>query len=99
MIDWTRPAAEIALAVRAFNPWPAASTSWQGQQLRVLQAAALPDQAGEEPGLVMQIDGAIVVATGDRLLRLEQVQLAGRAAMPAVDFARGQRDFAGSRLG
>jgi methionyl-tRNA formyltransferase len=99
VIDWTRPAAEIALAVRAFNPWPAASTSWQGQQLRVLQAAALPDQAGEEPGLVMQIDGAIVVATGDRLLRLEQVQLAGRAAMPAVDFARGQRDFAGSRLG
>ncbi|HSN77699.1 MAG TPA: methionyl-tRNA formyltransferase [Anaerolineae bacterium] len=99
LIDWTRPAAEIALAVRAFNPWPAASTAWQGQQLRVLQAEALPDRAGEEPGRVMQIDGAIVVATGDRLLRLEQVQLAGRAAMAAVDFARGQRNFAGSRLG
>ncbi len=99
LIDWALPAGAIALAVRAYNPWPAASTSWQGQQLRVLQALALPGQADGEPGRVVQIDGAMVVVTGDGLLRLEEVQLAGRAAMSALDFARGQRDFAGSRLG
>lgn len=101
MIDWARPAAEIALAVRAFNPWPAAATSWQGQHLKILQAVALPGQTGAEPGRVMQIAGdrAIVVAAGDGSLHLEQVQLAGRAAMSAWDFARGQRSFASSRLG
>jgi methionyl-tRNA formyltransferase len=97
-IDWTRPAGEISLAVRAFNPWPAAFTAWQGQQLKILQAAALPGQTGGEPGLVVQTAGAIAVAAGDGSLLLEQVQLAGRAAMSAVEFARGQRSFVGSRL-
>lgn len=99
LIEWTRPAAEIALAVRAFNPWPAASTSWQGQPLRVLQGTAMPGQASNETGLVVQHDGMVAVVTGAGLLRLEQVQLAGRGAMPAEDFARGQRSFVGSRLG
>lgn len=99
LIDWTRPAAEIALAVRAFNPWPAASTNWQGQPLRILQGAAIPGEAGGEAGRVVQDGGFVAVATGAGLLRLEQVQLAGRAAMPAEDFARGQRSFAGSTLG
>ncbi len=99
LIDWTRPVSEIARTVRAFNPWPAASTAWQGQQLRILQAAALTGQAGEEPGRVIQVAGSLVVATGDGLLRLEEVQLAGRAAMSAHDFARGQRNFVASRLG
>ena len=99
LIDWAQPAAGIALAVRAFNPWPAASTMWQGKQLRVLQAQALPGQAGGEPGLVEKTDGAILAATAEGLLRLDEVQLAGRAAMSALEFARGQRGFVGSRLG
>jgi methionyl-tRNA formyltransferase len=99
LIDWTGPAAEIALAVRAFNPWPAASTTWQGQQLRILRAAALPGPAGDDPGRVVLAGGAVAVVAGDGLLRLDEVQLAGRAAMPAHDFVRGQRGFAGSHLG
>lgn len=98
-IDWTRPAPTIARAVRAFNPWPAASTTWEGQQLKVLRAEATPGAAGGEPGRVVPVDAAVAVATGEGLLRLEQVQLAGRAAMSAHDFARGQRTFIGSRLG
>lgn len=98
-VDWTRPAGEIARAVRAFNPWPAASTAWQGQPLKILQAEALPGPSGEPPGLARQVAGDVVVSTGDGLLRLDLVQLAGRAAMPGRDFARGQRAFVGSQLG
>ncbi len=99
VIDWTRPAEEIALAVRAFNPWPAASTLWQGEQLRILRAVALPEPAIDEPGRVVVAGGVVAVSTGDGLLKLEEVQRAGRAALPALDFARGQRNFAGSQLG
>jgi methionyl-tRNA formyltransferase len=99
LIDWTHRAEQIALAVRAFNPWPAASTAWQGQPLKVLRAAALPGHGGQEPGQVVLAGGVVAVATGEGLLRLDEVQLAGRAALPALDFARGQRGFAGSRLG
>jgi methionyl-tRNA formyltransferase len=85
--------------VRAFNPWPAAFTVWQGQQIKLLRAQALSLPAIVEPGRVDDHNGAIVVTTGDGLLRLDEVQLAGRAAMAAQDFARGQRSFLGSRLG
>ncbi len=98
-IDWTHSAEEISLAVRAFNPWPAASTTWQGQQIKILQAAPLSDPGDAEPGRVVQVESGVAVATGRGLLRLDQVQLAGRAAMIAQDFARGQRDFIGSQLG
>ena len=41
LIDWSRTAIEIDRQVRAFNPWPIAETRWQGQQLRVWEAAPL----------------------------------------------------------
>ncbi len=99
LVDWLQPAVEIARSVRAFNPWPAAFTVWQGQQIKLLRAQALSLPAIVEPGRVDDHNGAIVVTTGDGLLRLDEVQLAGRAAMAAQDFARGQRSFLGSRLG
>jgi len=98
-IDWSRPAAEIARAVRAYNPWPAASTSYQGTQLKILQAWAEEGSRQEPPGSLLARDEAVLVVTGQGLLRLEEVQLAGRRPTPAADFVRGQRDFAGSRLG
>ena len=98
VIDWTRPAVELARAVRAFNPWPAASATWQGQQLKVLRAMALPGQAGDQPGRVVQVVGGVAAATGDGLLLLEIVQLAGRNAASIDDFVRGQRGFVGSLL-
>jgi methionyl-tRNA formyltransferase len=54
--------------------------------------------APELPGTVLQIGRDIGVATGKRVLLLELVQLAGKRAMTAGEFARGQRDFVGSRF-
>ncbi len=100
LIDWTQPADAIARAARAFNPWPAASTTWNGQPLRVLRASAVLDSAREDtPGRVVEAGGAVAVVTGHGLLALEEVQLAGRAALPAASFVRGQRNFVGSVLG
>jgi methionyl-tRNA formyltransferase len=58
-IDWSRPAVEVWRAVRAYNPWPIAHTTYAGQELRVLEAwpvdvgdaGALP--LGQEPGTVL----------------------------------------------
>ena len=100
-IDWTQPAVVIDRQVRAFNPWPVAETTWAGKQLRVWQAE--PD-AGERrdhagPGTVIESAvGRLVVATGAGVLRLTQVQLAGKRAMPAAEFLNAH-SLAGARLG
>jgi methionyl-tRNA formyltransferase len=98
-IDWTRPAVEISRQVRAFNPWPVAETRWQGQQLRIWEAQALPGMAGGDSGQVIEARrGRIVVATGSGSLRLGQVQLAGRKITTAAEFLNAHA-LADARLG
>jgi methionyl-tRNA formyltransferase len=98
LIDWTRPAIEIARRVRAFNPWPSAYTSWNGTPLKILRAQAVTVSTTDEPGRVIKLQNEIAVATGDGALVLHEVQLAGKRAMSAQEFARGQRGFLGAVL-
>ncbi|MFZ5917749.1 MAG: methionyl-tRNA formyltransferase [Chloroflexota bacterium] len=99
-LNWDNPAAYLARQVRACLPWPAAFTNWQGQPLKVLRAATLPDWQGQgEPGQVITLDDGTGVVTGEGVLRLEEVQLAGKRAMPIEEFLRGQPGFLGALLG
>jgi methionyl-tRNA formyltransferase len=98
LIDWTRPAIELARRVRAFNPWPSAYTFWNGLSLKVLRASTIPSMPNAPPGQVIQNRDEIVVATGDGGLVLQDIQLSGKRAMGIDDFVRGQRDFVGSML-
>ncbi len=90
-IDWHKAAIEIDRGIRAYHPWPAAETSLDGTRLRCW--AALPDRdaTGDgAPGEVIGVGrGTIDVQTGSGVLRLTEVQLAGRQRMSAGDFANG----------
>jgi methionyl-tRNA formyltransferase len=99
-LDWSLPAIDIWHRVRAYNPRPGSRTWWKGDQLKVLVAHPDSDWKGEgEPGQVVRTSSGVGVVTGEGALLLEEIQLAGRRAMSMEDFARGQRDFVGSRLG
>ncbi|HEY3786640.1 MAG TPA: methionyl-tRNA formyltransferase [Steroidobacteraceae bacterium] len=45
-IDWSRDAGSIERQIRAFNPWPIAETSLQGEQLRIFAACAASGSGG-----------------------------------------------------
>ena len=99
-IDWHCPAVELWRRVRAFQPWPGCYTAWQGKLLKILEAVSLPGEG--EVGRVTETRGAdsapIGVQTGDGILGLVRVQLEGKRAVSADEFARGQRVFVGSLL-
>lgn len=90
-IDWHRSAAELSLAVRAYNPFPVAHTTLKGAVLRIWEAA--PDMASTrngEPGEILRADRqGILVACGTGALLLTTVQKAGGKRMPAADFLVG----------
>lgn len=88
-LDWKRPAAELACAVRAFNPWPMAWTLHQGEPLRILKAEALGAAATQPAGTVLAANrDGIDVATGAGTLRIQELQPAGGRVMRAPDFSR-----------
>jgi len=97
-IDWTESAAQVSRRCRAFYPWPGTFAYWGKKELKVLRARSLPSALSAPAGKVMRIDSKVVVATGNGLLVLEEVQLAGRRPMLADAFVRGQHGFVGSTL-
>lgn len=83
-IDWQLAATTIANNIRAFNPWPIAFTHIEGQVLRVWQAQVIAQHAEAQPGTILNGDKhGIDVATGDGILRLQQLQLPGGKALSA----------------
>lgn len=85
-LDWSRPAVELERQVRAFNPWPVATTEYRGGTLRVWRAQALDESAAAAPGTVLDRDRTLDVATGRGVLRLLELQLPGGKRIAAQDF-------------
>jgi methionyl-tRNA formyltransferase len=103
LINWTDSALNIARQVRAYYPYPVAYTTWQGQLLKILPAAA-PDSVTVQTGTaaageVIAYGDSIAIGTGNGLYVPQQVQLAGKAVQAARDFLNGHRAIVGARLG
>lgn len=97
-VDWTQPAGVLERRLRAFDPFPGASSECGGETLKLWRAQALPG-AGGEPGTVLQAGAAgIDVATGDGVLRLLQLQRPGGKRLAAADLLRGMVIAPGSRF-
>ncbi len=57
LLDWQLPAEDLWLRTRAYRPWPAAFTHWQGRLLKVLESLPLgPVGAPLPPGRVATVD-------------------------------------------
>jgi methionyl-tRNA formyltransferase len=98
ILDWSRPAAELARAVRAFRPNPGATSTLGGAPVKIWTAAAT--QGTGPPGQILSADrGAIVVACGSGALAVTELQRAGGKRLSATDFLRGQPLASGARFG
>jgi len=91
-IDWTQSAIQISQQIRAFNPYPIAQTNatsnkFDNKVLRILSASVIGLTYDEKPGEVIKCTKGIChVATGDGVLSLEQLQLAGKKVVNIKDF-------------
>ena len=97
-LDWRQPAVLLERMVRAYAPWPGTFTVWQGSRLKVIHAQTRGSLSGAAGDVVKTAEGDVAVITGCGGLILKEIQLAGKRAVRAVDFARGQREFVGAHL-
>jgi methionyl-tRNA formyltransferase len=100
-IDWALSAEQIDRRVRAFNPFPAASTLVGDEVVKVWTAQ--PERqspADAVPGQILAADGqGIVVACGEGALRITELQRPGGKRLQAADFLRGHALQPGQILG
>jgi methionyl-tRNA formyltransferase len=89
-IDWNGSAAGIDRQVRAFNPWPTAEASLEGEPVKFWRSrvdAAQVAPAGTAAGTLLGFAGdALQIACGSGVLQVIELQRAGRKAVGARDF-------------
>lgn len=93
-IDWTQSAVEIERQVRAFNPWPVSYTQIAEQNVKIWQASVSKETTDAQPGTVIAATKqGIQVATGNGVLTLLNMQLAGKKAMPVQDILNARKEW------
>lgn len=102
IIDWSRSAAEIDRQVRAYTPWPLASTECNGTKLLILRGAVSDKRTDKPAGTVLpyQKSVGIEIACGDGTIFVAtELQWQAKKAMDYKSFMNGARNFIDSVLG
>ncbi len=98
IVQWDRDADTICRHVRAMQPWPGAVTFWDSRQLKILRAQPATGSIGETPGRVIRHQKDLAVVAGTGIVVLEEMQMAGKRALPAIDFLHGYGAIVGAVL-
>jgi len=96
VLDWSQPASALERAVRALRPAPGASTTLQGERIKVWRARVAEGRG--DPGSVLAVEDALIVACGTGALAITELQRAGGKPLPAAAFLRGRALLRGARL-
>lgn len=91
-VDWTRSARAIRDQIRGLVPWPAASTdTLTGEPMKLWRAECAQQRTAAAPGAVVAAgkQGIEVACGGGEVLRILELQPAGKKRMKAADFLRG----------
>lgn len=85
-IDWSHSADDIERRIRAFTPWPGSWFAFGKDRIKVIKAEVV-DQEGTA-GTRLGADG-LVIACGEKALKIVTLQRSGKGATDADSFLRG----------
>ncbi|KAA0960988.1 methionyl-tRNA formyltransferase [Microbacterium sp. ANT_H45B] len=99
LIDWAQPLSRVFARFRGVTPEPGAHTTVDGLRLKILEAAPSVGADALEPRQIAATKSALLIGTASEPLAVTRVQPAGKGAMHAVDWWRGQRGTEDLRVG
>lgn len=90
-IDWSQKAEAIHNLVRGLNSWPGAYTVLDGKTYKIWRTKTTGKAAEADPGTIVRADrkSGLLVAAGDELLEITELQAPGRKKMRAADYLNG----------
>ncbi len=97
--DWNRPARELACLIRGLDPWPLVKARLDDEDIRLFSPRPVDGDPGAEPGTVVRADGeGVLIACGQGLLLVRELQRPGGKRLAAADFLRGRPIEPGQRF-
>ena len=100
VLDYTRSADMLCCLVRGMNSWPVASTTYQGNVVKVWEAEALEKTSDKAPGTILSCDKTgLKVACGEGIINITKLQFPGKRAMEVADYIKGNTMETGVILG
>lgn len=100
LIDWSMGATSLANRARGLSPWPGACTCLGEERWNIWKAVPAVGMATEKPGTIVAVNKqAILVATGEGVLEIHEIQTANSKRMSVGQFLAGHRVTAGMQLG
>jgi methionyl-tRNA formyltransferase len=89
-VDWTQDAAAIVRRIRAFDPFPGASSVLDGETIKLWAARVQPGVPADAAGTVLAAGApGIAVAARDAVVVITELQRPGGKRLAAADFLRG----------
>ena len=97
-IDWRLPSKRIYDFIRGLSPYPGAWTTLLGPDgktvdLKIFKTTKTEKNPGMRPGMIVVYKGVLYITTGDFLLQIDELQMAGKKRMSARDFLNGNKNF------
>jgi methionyl-tRNA formyltransferase len=92
-LDFSLSAKELDRKIRAYNPWPGTFTYWNNQILKIHRAHPI-GIASEPTGKKVIYQELPAITTGDAILVIDELQLAGRKIQTGKTFLIGARNWA-----
>ena len=94
-IDWTKPWKDVHDHIRGLSPFPGAWFELDGVRVKALRSTKA--EGSGKPGTAL--DDRLSIACGGGVVRLTQVQRAGKQPMSADEFLRGTPVKTGTQVG
>ena len=99
-INWNQPAKRVHDFVRGLSPYPGAWTTLQAYDtdkssvLKILKTTLLNEPTGTAQTCTIKAGKSqLCIATADRWLQIDELQLSGKKRMKAADFLNGNRNI------
>ncbi|ORE85504.1 methionyl-tRNA formyltransferase [Oceanococcus atlanticus] len=89
-LDFSRPATELALKLRAFDPWPGCFAALDGQAVKLAGLVEVLAHSEAAPGTIVEVSDTMTIACAQGALRLNQIQFPGARRMSVAEAARGR---------
>ena len=89
LLDYNKSASELECLIRGLNPWPAAFTFLDSKRVKVWKASVVDIDKNITPGTIVSKKKQLVIATADKGLSIDELQVEGKKRMKASDFLNG----------